>query len=335
MSYNQNNPLSRKSSPLNEGGYCAKSAGKSGCVKKEGDSWRVISNKTGKLWDAHYSSKADAEAGLRAYHGGFSRKSSSPLNEQKWSGNRHDFKRRDVGGVMEKTGDVDHHYKAYEGFSRKSSSPLNQDERSGPTFLDKVKGTAQNIGSYISDVPGKLRQTNLPVFRPTSYDLPKLGNEGKFVASEREEEKARLAQSAKERQARVSEGSAFFRKSSPLNNTGITGLNYSDQLRYMPIEDDMHRGMSRQSSSPLNDNDEPRRGKITRGESETEYIRGNRPKKGGGKTSGRSVTITETDEGASKTVRTTGGKVKTKKISKERAAKIKKRKEKTHKTELK
>jgi len=92
------------------------------------------------------------------------------------------------------------------------------------------------------------------------------------------------------------------------------------------------------AKSPLNDN-EPRRGKITHRDdekvTETEYIRGNRPKKGGGKTSGRSVTVTETDKGASKTVRTTGGKVKTKKISKERAAKIKKRKEKTHSTELK
>ena len=38
---------------------------------------------------------------------------------------------------------------------------------------------------------------------------------------------------------------------SPLNNTGMTGLNYSKELRYMPIEDDMHRGMSRNSSSPL------------------------------------------------------------------------------------
>ncbi len=61
--------VSRKSSPLNED-YCAKSAGKGGCVKQEGGSWRVISNKTGKLWDAKYSSKSDAEAALRAYHAG-------------------------------------------------------------------------------------------------------------------------------------------------------------------------------------------------------------------------------------------------------------------------
>ena len=82
MTFIQNNPLSRKvGSPLNEGGYCAKSAGKSGCVTHEGGSWRVISNKTGKLWDAHYDSRSDAEAALRAYHaGGPSRKSSSPVN---------------------------------------------------------------------------------------------------------------------------------------------------------------------------------------------------------------------------------------------------------------
>jgi hypothetical protein len=41
---------------------------KSGCVTKRGNKWRVISNKTGKLWDAEYDSKADAESGLEAYH---------------------------------------------------------------------------------------------------------------------------------------------------------------------------------------------------------------------------------------------------------------------------
>ena len=41
------------------------------------------------------------------------------------------------------------------------------------------------------------------------------------------------------------------KSSSPLNNTGVTGLNYSNELQYMPIEDDMNRGMSRESSSPL------------------------------------------------------------------------------------
>jgi hypothetical protein len=40
-----------------------------GCVqKKPNGKWGVISNKTGKFWDADYDTKADAEAGLRAYH---------------------------------------------------------------------------------------------------------------------------------------------------------------------------------------------------------------------------------------------------------------------------
>ena len=37
--------------------------------------------------------------------------------------------------------------------------------------------------------------------------------------------------------------------SSPLNNTGMTGLNYSKELQYMPIEDDMNRGMSRKTNT--------------------------------------------------------------------------------------
>ncbi len=163
-------------------------------------------------------------------------------------------------------------YSSDPGMSRKSSSPLNQDERSGHTFLDKVKGTVQNVGSYLSDVPGKLRQRGFG-FTDKDYNIdyhaasqqPEFAHEnvrlfdesGKQTKSgthhsKRDAEAARLARSAQERKDRVSEGGAFFRKSSsPLNNTGMTGLNYSKELRYMPIEDDMHRGMSRESSSPL------------------------------------------------------------------------------------
>lgn len=39
------------------------------------------------------------------------------------------------------------------------------------------------------------------------------------------------------------------KSSSPLNNTGMTGLNYSKELEYMPIEDDMNRGMSRKTNT--------------------------------------------------------------------------------------
>ena len=37
-------------------------------IKKVGDSWRVVSGKTGKLWPQTYDSKAKAEDALQAYH---------------------------------------------------------------------------------------------------------------------------------------------------------------------------------------------------------------------------------------------------------------------------
>ena len=40
----------------------------SGCVKKVGDKWRVISNKTGKLWPAKYDSEQSAKDAISAYH---------------------------------------------------------------------------------------------------------------------------------------------------------------------------------------------------------------------------------------------------------------------------
>ena len=131
MGYNQtNNPFSRKTSPLNEGGYCAKSAGKGGCVTQKDGNWKVISNKTGKLWDSNYSSKADAEAALRAYHaGGPSRISSSPLHA-------------DMTIVDEEEGKGESNYDAThgdkKGVSRKAS-PLN----------DQNKG----YGSELGDMP--------------------------------------------------------------------------------------------------------------------------------------------------------------------------------------
>lgn len=46
------------------GGKCPKS----GCIKKVGSSYRVISNKTGKLWPAHYKTREAAKNALAAYH---------------------------------------------------------------------------------------------------------------------------------------------------------------------------------------------------------------------------------------------------------------------------
>ena len=39
-----------------------------GCIKKSGDKWRIISNKTGKLWPQKYDTKKSAEDALDAYH---------------------------------------------------------------------------------------------------------------------------------------------------------------------------------------------------------------------------------------------------------------------------
>lgn len=38
-----------------------------GCVKKVDNKWRIISNKTGKLWPQKYESKEKAEKALKAY----------------------------------------------------------------------------------------------------------------------------------------------------------------------------------------------------------------------------------------------------------------------------
>jgi len=40
----------------------------SGCVSKRGNKWRIISNKTGKMWPQHYNTKEKAENALKAYH---------------------------------------------------------------------------------------------------------------------------------------------------------------------------------------------------------------------------------------------------------------------------
>ena len=54
-------------SPFNA---CAIDEGGSGCIKKMGGSWRVISNKTDKPWPAKYASESKAKAALRGYHAG-------------------------------------------------------------------------------------------------------------------------------------------------------------------------------------------------------------------------------------------------------------------------
>ena len=54
----------KKLSKLLTEGKCPKS----GCTKKVGDKWRVISNKTGKLWPSHYDTEELAKEAIEAYH---------------------------------------------------------------------------------------------------------------------------------------------------------------------------------------------------------------------------------------------------------------------------
>ena len=39
-----------------------------GCISQRGDKWRIMSNKTGKLWPQKYETKENAENALDAYH---------------------------------------------------------------------------------------------------------------------------------------------------------------------------------------------------------------------------------------------------------------------------
>jgi len=217
MSYKQNNPLSRKSSPLNgKGDKCPDS----GCVQEAGDGkWKVISGQTGKDWPSTFPSRESAEKAIQRYHaGGFSR--------QPYGGNKGDEKKS---------------VRDYEGPSRKSSSPLNQDERSGrlkPDYSDYEKQQKRHHEETSESVDER-SGTRFPGVRDGQR------NPETFIKSHPNYISKENWDNATDEQKGIS------RKSSPLNNTGMTGLNYSKELQYMPIEDDMHRGMSRESSSPL------------------------------------------------------------------------------------
>lgn len=68
-----NNPSDVYPKPEEDGGYMipmADAAGKcaGSCVRQVGSDWRVVSNKTGKLWPAKYDTKESANAALAAYH---------------------------------------------------------------------------------------------------------------------------------------------------------------------------------------------------------------------------------------------------------------------------
>ena len=177
-------------------------------------------------------------------------KQNNPLSRKnsKWGGNKDDYKRRDIGGVEKKIGDVDGHYKDYEGMSRKSSSPLNQDElnkdeRSGrlrPDYSDyeeqqKRHGITTSTEPYVPPVDER-SGNRFPGVKGGQRDATTFIKSHPNYISQEDWDNA------------TDEQKGISRKSSPLNNTGITGLNYSDELRYMPIVDDMHR----RDESPAN-----------------------------------------------------------------------------------
>lgn len=56
--------MAQKRKVASKSGRCPSS----GCIKKVGSDWRVVSNKTGKLWSAKYRSRDSAKKALAAYH---------------------------------------------------------------------------------------------------------------------------------------------------------------------------------------------------------------------------------------------------------------------------
>ena len=203
MSYNQNNPLSRKSSPLNDGDWIQKATAS---IKERGTEGVCTGDKFGgptcPPGSKRYNLAKTFKKMAKKRKGGPSRESSnSPLNQDEKSADEISIEqmgRTVAEQKAKKEADRNAAEAARLGISRRSSSPLNVPDKGG-------YGAA--------------------------------GGKKSYGGAESDEESLMEAPSR--------------RSSSPLNNTGITGLNYSKELQYMPIEDDMHRGMSRKSSSPL------------------------------------------------------------------------------------
>ena len=259
MSYTQNNPFSRKSSPLNKDDQWIQKA--TADIKKRGTEGVCTGDKFGgptcEPGSKRYNLAKTFKAMAKDRKGGPSRESSEEkympieddmhkkgegdmgMSRQPWGGNKHDYKRRDVDGVMKKTGDVDGHYKDYEGPSRKSSS--------SETTRKTVKRLKPDYSDYEKQQKRHHEKPSQSVDERSGNRFPGV-REGQrdattFIKSHPQYISKEKWANATDEQKDIS--------SSPLNNTGMTGLNYSKELRYMPIEDDMHRGMSRESSSPL------------------------------------------------------------------------------------
>ena len=262
MSYTQNNPFSRKSSPLNKDDQWIQKA--TADIKKRGTEGVCTGDKFGgptcPPGSKRYNLAKTFKAMAKDRKGGPSRESSQlkempieddmhkkgegdmGMSRQPWGGNKHDYKRRDVDGVMKKTGDVDGHYKDYEGPSRKSSS--------SETTRKTVKRLKPDYSDYEKQQKRHHEKPSQSVDERSGNRFPGVKggqrNPETFIKSHPNYISKEKWANATDEQKDISRKS-----SSPLNNTGMTGLNYSKELQYMPIEDDMNRGMSRESSSPL------------------------------------------------------------------------------------
>tara|TARA_Y100001963_G_C6698996_1_gene408466 strand:- start:16 stop:1098 length:1083 start_codon:yes stop_codon:yes gene_type:complete len=260
MSYTQNNPFSRKSSPLNKDDQWIQKA--TADIKKRGTEGVCTGDKFGgptcPPGSKRYNLAKTFKSMAKDRKGGPSRESSEEkympieddmhkrgegdmgMSRQPYGGNKGDEKRsvRDYEGVSRQPyggnkGDEKKSVRDYEGPSRKSSEGMRA-----------VKESAWSGGSFDPygdkdpfDTRDERSGNRFPGVRKGQRDATT------FIKSHPQYISKEKWANATDEQKDIS--------SSPLNNTGMTGLNYSKELRYMPIEDDMHRGMSRESSSPL------------------------------------------------------------------------------------
>jgi len=244
MSYTQNNPLSRKSSPLNKDDQWIQKA--TADIKKRGTEGVCTGDKFGgptcPPGSKRYNLAKTFKSMAKDRKEGPSRKSSSQgyndrLDESlakdgKESSKKQSMKdRRDESKGMEKSKGKGA-YSSDPGMSRKSSSPVNHNMRD--------RGTHIAHSHKVTDKDG-----NPKVYKNTGS---KNANEAADIAEQRY--RPRDTRSGKKEKS-------ISRKSSPLNNTGMTGLNYSKELRYNAVDDitqgkgEADYGFSRESSSPL------------------------------------------------------------------------------------
>ena len=206
MGYNQDNPFSRKSSPLNSFDSLVTK------LEGQGKSHEAATKIAGSVANAKMHGAGSGPTAAQKARHGVSRQPGKPVEENRMT----------KGDQMP---------------SRKSSSPLNHPTKGGD-------------GRHIphSKMGKKFEEQHKNTFpKKHGIDPSTTTKASNFATSKYVTRNERLEL----RDPNERSGGPSRRSSSPLNNTGVTGLNYSNELQYMPIEDDMNRGMSRESSSPL------------------------------------------------------------------------------------